>query len=179
MTRRCFFTPRWCIPRQPKLKEIAMRLSILQWVLGFCSIWLCASAMSEDAKTPATTPTSPPPANIPTPVIDPGTLAPTPAPAPPSPTAAATPRRPEKPPIISPEIRDRAVTFRFSAPKASVVKLRMEGFKDQIPMSRNWDGVWDAAAKIVSDGWTAEIEIPFSTVRFVPSDEQKIGRAHV
>jgi len=42
-------------------------------------------------------------------------------------------------------------------------------------INRNWDGVWDAAAKIVSDGWTAEIEIPFSTVRFVPSDAQAWG----
>jgi hypothetical protein len=42
-------------------------------------------------------------------------------------------------------------------------------------INRNWDGVWDAAAKIVSDGWTAEIEIPFSTVRFAPSDEQIWG----
>ncbi len=42
-------------------------------------------------------------------------------------------------------------------------------------INRNWDGVWDAAAKIVSDGWTAEIEIPFSTVRFAPSDEQTWG----
>jgi hypothetical protein len=42
-------------------------------------------------------------------------------------------------------------------------------------INRNWDGVWDAAGKIVSDGWTAEIEIPFSTVRFVPSDAQTWG----
>ncbi|HWI20304.1 MAG TPA: DUF5916 domain-containing protein, partial [Vicinamibacterales bacterium] len=42
-------------------------------------------------------------------------------------------------------------------------------------INRNWDGVWDAAAKIVSDGWTAEIEIPFSTVRFAPSDAQVWG----
>jgi hypothetical protein len=42
-------------------------------------------------------------------------------------------------------------------------------------INRNWDGVWDAAAKIVSDGWTAEIEIPFSTVRFSPSDDQIWG----
>ncbi len=42
-------------------------------------------------------------------------------------------------------------------------------------INRNWDGVWDAAAKIVSDGWTAEIEIPFSTVRFVPRDAQVWG----
>ena len=42
-------------------------------------------------------------------------------------------------------------------------------------INRNWDGVWDAAAKILNDGWTAEIEIPFSTVRFVPSDAQTWG----
>ncbi|MEO7134505.1 MAG: DUF5916 domain-containing protein [Vicinamibacterales bacterium] len=42
-------------------------------------------------------------------------------------------------------------------------------------INRNWDGVWDAAAKMTSDGWTAEIEIPFSTVRFVPSDAQVWG----
>jgi len=42
-------------------------------------------------------------------------------------------------------------------------------------INRNWDGVWDAAAKIVSDGWTAEIEIPFSTVRFIPSSAQVWG----
>ena len=42
-------------------------------------------------------------------------------------------------------------------------------------INRNWDGVWDAAAKITSDGWTAEIEIPFSTVRFVPKDAQVWG----
>ena len=42
-------------------------------------------------------------------------------------------------------------------------------------INRNWDGVWDAAAKILEDGWTAEIEIPFSTVRFMPSDNQVWG----
>jgi hypothetical protein len=42
-------------------------------------------------------------------------------------------------------------------------------------INRNWDGVWDTAAKIGDDGWTAEIEIPFSTVRFVPRDEQVWG----
>jgi len=42
-------------------------------------------------------------------------------------------------------------------------------------INRNWDGVWDAAARIVSDGWTAEIEIPFSTVRFAPSESQVWG----
>jgi Domain of unknown function (DUF5916)/Carbohydrate family 9 binding domain-like len=30
----------------------------------------------------------------------------------------------------------------------------------------SWDGVWDSATKIVSDGWVAEIRIPFSQLRF-------------
>ncbi|MEQ1911295.1 MAG: DUF5916 domain-containing protein [Vicinamibacterales bacterium] len=42
-------------------------------------------------------------------------------------------------------------------------------------VNRNWDGVWDAAAHVVDDGWTAEIAIPFSTVRFVPSADQVWG----
>ena len=42
-------------------------------------------------------------------------------------------------------------------------------------VNRNWEGVWDAAARIDDEGWTAEIEIPFSTVRFVPSDAQVWG----
>ncbi len=35
-------------------------------------------------------------------------------------------------------------------------------------VNRNWDGIWDAAARVTSDGWTAEIAIPVNTVRFVP-----------
>ena len=34
--------------------------------------------------------------------------------------------------------------------------------------SIEWDGVWWAAAQIDSEGWTAEIGIPFSTLRFDP-----------
>ena len=30
----------------------------------------------------------------------------------------------------------------------------------------SWDGLWNSAAKITSDGWTATIEIPFSTLNF-------------
>ncbi len=33
-------------------------------------------------------------------------------------------------------------------------------------VNRNWDGVWDAAAQRTSDGWTAEISIPTTTLRF-------------
>ena len=34
--------------------------------------------------------------------------------------------------------------------------------------SLEWDGIWDAAARITDDGWVAEIEVPFKTLRFKP-----------
>jgi hypothetical protein len=34
--------------------------------------------------------------------------------------------------------------------------------------SLEWDGIWDAAARITEDGWVAEVEIPFKTLRFKP-----------
>ncbi|MEP7118645.1 MAG: DUF5916 domain-containing protein, partial [Acidobacteriota bacterium] len=42
-------------------------------------------------------------------------------------------------------------------------------------VNRNWDGVWDAAAKITDDGWTAEMVIPTNTLRFNAGDEQVWG----
>jgi hypothetical protein len=35
-------------------------------------------------------------------------------------------------------------------------------------LSRDWDGIWNAAVRRTPDGWTAEIEIPFKTLRFKP-----------
>jgi hypothetical protein len=42
-------------------------------------------------------------------------------------------------------------------------------------INRNWDGVWDAASRITPDGWTAEIAIPLSTLRFADSARQDWG----
>jgi Domain of unknown function (DUF5916) len=36
---------------------------------------------------------------------------------------------------------------------------------------RGWDGVWTSEARITSDGWTATIEIPFTTLNFTHSSE--------
>jgi hypothetical protein len=35
-------------------------------------------------------------------------------------------------------------------------------------MTRDWDGIWEAAARITDAGWVAEIAIPFKTLRFKP-----------
>ena len=32
----------------------------------------------------------------------------------------------------------------------------------------DWDGIWDARARITAQGWVAEIRIPFKTLRFTP-----------
>ena len=39
----------------------------------------------------------------------------------------------------------------------------------------SWDGVWEAAVSIDDKGWTAEIRIPFSQLRFSAADRQTWG----
>jgi hypothetical protein len=39
-------------------------------------------------------------------------------------------------------------------------------------MNREWDAVWDARARIVEDGWIVEIEIPFKSLNFNPSNDK-------
>ncbi|RKY81917.1 hypothetical protein DRQ07_02765 [candidate division KSB1 bacterium] len=41
--------------------------------------------------------------------------------------------------------------------------------------NRDWNGVWDAKAKITDQGWFVEIEIPFSTLKFKETDKQIWG----
>ena len=42
-------------------------------------------------------------------------------------------------------------------------------------VNRNWDGIWQVAARITDDGWTAEIAIPLTTLRFPDSKDQTWG----
>jgi hypothetical protein len=42
---------------------------------------------------------------------------------------------------------------------------------------RGWDAVWDVAVARDTDGWRAEFRIPFSQLRFRPSDEAVFGFA--
>jgi hypothetical protein len=39
----------------------------------------------------------------------------------------------------------------------------------------NWDGIWDVATRVGDDGWYAEIEIPFKTLKFGPEAMQTWG----
>src|SRR4051812_31620674 len=42
-------------------------------------------------------------------------------------------------------------------------------------VNRNWDGIWEVATKVTDDGWTAEIAIPLTTLRFSDAAEQQWG----
>jgi hypothetical protein len=42
-------------------------------------------------------------------------------------------------------------------------------------INKNWDGIWEAAARITDDGWTAEIAIPLTTLRFANAAQQTWG----
>ncbi|HVQ12533.1 MAG TPA: DUF5916 domain-containing protein [Vicinamibacterales bacterium] len=42
-------------------------------------------------------------------------------------------------------------------------------------INKNWDGIWEVAARITDDGWTAEIAIPLATLRFADGAEQTWG----
>ena len=45
---------------------------------------------------------------------------------------------------------------------------RGEGLVYAGESSLNWDGIWDAEARIDESGWTAEMRIPFKTLSFKP-----------
>jgi len=40
---------------------------------------------------------------------------------------------------------------------------------------RNWDAVWESAARITNRGWIAEIRIPYAAIRFPRAEEQVWG----
>ena len=37
--------------------------------------------------------------------------------------------------------------------------------------SFDWEGIWNAAAKVVENGWTGEMEIPFKSISFDPNND--------
>lgn len=46
---------------------------------------------------------------------------------------------------------------------------------DQFNGDPSWDPIWESAAHVDSDGWTAEMRIPFSQLRFSPDSLQTWG----
>ncbi len=63
---------------------------------------------------------------------------------------------------------DHVTSVQFSVNPAGVQR-------DQVGRSTSWDAVWDAATSVDADGWTAELRIPFSQLRFNHEDVQIWG----
>lgn len=59
---------------------------------------------------------------------------------------------------------DRRTAFEFSV-SAAGVQLDAVWTNDNV-FNRNWNAVWKSEVKILSNGWSAELKIPFSQLRF-------------
>lgn len=72
--------------------------------------------------------------------------------------------------LILDTFRDRRNAYYFATNPRGV---QVDGFitDESFFPDLNWDGVWDVRAQRTDDGWTAELAIPFRTVRF-PSVEE-------
>ena len=46
---------------------------------------------------------------------------------------------------------------------------RTDGLASGERFSTNWDGIWQAKSRLVTDGWCCEIKIPFKTISFNPN----------
>ena len=67
--------------------------------------------------------------------------------------------------IILDTFHDRRNAFYFATnPQGAIV----DGYitDEDHDADLNWDAVWDVSARITSEGWTAEMEIPLRTIRF-------------
>ncbi len=67
--------------------------------------------------------------------------------------------------ILLDPFQDKRTAYVFTVnPKGA----RSEGLVYAGSTSLNWDGIWDAEARIDGQGWSAEMRIPFKTLSFKP-----------
>jgi hypothetical protein len=69
---------------------------------------------------------------------------------------------------------DHLTAFGFAL-NPSGVKIDATASRDEENWDTSWDAVWTGASRIEADGWTAEMRIPVSQLRFVPRDVQVWG----
>ena len=69
---------------------------------------------------------------------------------------------------------DHQLAYRFVVNAAGVRKDSRAG-SDGSNGDTSWDPVWEAAAQVSDEGWSAEMRIPFSQLRFSPGDDQVFG----
>ena len=71
--------------------------------------------------------------------------------------------------------RDRRTAYSFGITASGVRFDYYHGTDNEYNRDSSWDPVWDAAVDVESEGWTAELRIPFSQLRFNPTDVQVWG----
>lgn len=69
---------------------------------------------------------------------------------------------------------DHQTAMQFSVNPAGV-RLDQLSAGDQASGDEGWDPVWEAATRVDADGWTAELRIPLSQLRFAQRDVQQWG----
>jgi hypothetical protein len=70
---------------------------------------------------------------------------------------------------------DRRTAFEFAVNPAGV--KRDVAWSNDTSEDPGWDAVWDVAVSRAKDGWRAEFRIPFSQLRYRPSDAATFGFA--
>ena len=71
--------------------------------------------------------------------------------------------------------RDRRTAYSFAVAASGVRDDRYHPSDSEDDFDSSFDPVWQAAAHVDATGWTAEMRIPFSQLRFNASDEQVWG----
>jgi Domain of unknown function (DUF5916)/Carbohydrate family 9 binding domain-like len=79
--------------------------------------------------------------------------------------------------VVIDSFHDRRTAFEFGVNPAGVKEDR--AWSDDGNDDSGWDAVWDVAVSRDRDGWRAEFRIPFSQLRFHPSDDATFGFAVV
>ena len=69
---------------------------------------------------------------------------------------------------------DRRNGYQF-ATNAAGAKWDAQMVNEGRETNANWDGIWNVRARVVEDGWVAEIAIPFRTLKFRSEDVQTWG----
>ncbi len=66
-------------------------------------------------------------------------------------------------------LRDRRTGFLFEVnPNGAMADAQVINYETINP---DWNGVWDARARLTSFGWTAELFIPWQTLRYLPGND--------
>ena len=76
--------------------------------------------------------------------------------------------------VIIDSFRDERNGYQFTINPAGA-KWDAQMSNEGRETNSSWDGIWDVSARIGEDGWYAEIEIPFKTLKFGPEALQTWG----